>query len=151
MVHSRLLPAFPMSHATTLRRMLLRYSTPNLKSLWRKSVRCLSSSSLPTTNPFSESLVSGTPNPEALAKVMGPVLVELTVPMSKLVGYFVGQIGVSVEGNTVTVDAQQTIATVNVLAAVCALHFTLAPVLIHLPASYYLLGQGYRSGRLPTF
>lgn len=108
----------------------------------------LLSSSLATTHRLPENIVNGAPDAQTLVATMGPAVLDLIAPMSKFVGQVnVWQTGVSVQGNTVTVNTPQTIKTVNTYAAVRALLFALAPVLTRRSASHDLLEQGFRPGR----
>jgi hypothetical protein len=87
--------------------------------------------------------VNGATDAVTLAAAIRPALGSLITPMTKFVGNVVVQSGVSVQGNTVTVNSHQTVLTVNGYAAVRALLISLAPLLIHFLASHYLLKQGF--------
>jgi hypothetical protein len=83
----------------------------------------------------------------ALAEALRPALGNVIAPMAKFVGLVVARSGVSVQGNSVSVDTQQTVLTVADYAKVRALLVALAPVLTHLLASQQLLEQGFRYGQ----
>ncbi len=65
--------------------------------------------------------MNGAANAQALATAIRPALGDLMTPMTDFVGQVVAGSGVSAQGNTVTVNVQQTVLTVKGFANVRAL------------------------------